>query len=152
MDGKAVACPNIAITSDNILTQADYVANVANNDNCWAFNELMPGGYTPQFTGEINDLSLVMGTKGEMKGGFLDEALYDISGSVGRNKSTYTLANTVNPSMGALNADQPNNAFEAGSYIQLEKAVNFDISKGVEMGLDDLVNVAAGLEWREESF
>ena len=152
MDGNAAACPNIPITSANVLTQADYIANVANNDNCWAFNELMPGGYTPQFTGEINDVSLVMGTKGEIKGGFLDEAMYDISGSVGRNKSTYTLVNTVNPSMGALNADQPNNAFEAGSYIQLEKAVNFDLVKGVDMGLDDLVNVATGLEWREESF
>ena len=152
MDGNAAACPNIAITEGDVRNQQDYIDGVANNDNCWAFNELMPGGYTPQFTGEINDVSLVMGTKGEIKGGFLDEAYYDISGSVGRNKSTYTLVNTVNPSMGALNADQPNNAFEAGSYIQLEKAFNFDLVKGVDMGLDDLVNIATGLEWREESF
>lgn len=150
MDGNAAACPNIAITSDNVLTQPDYIANVANNENCWAFNELFPGGYTPQFTGEINDTSLTMGTRGEIKGGFLDEAFFDISGSVGRNKSSYTLVNTVNPSMGA---NQPlDNAFDAGSYIQLEKAFNADISKGVEMGLDEPVNVAAGVEWREESF
>jgi iron complex outermembrane receptor protein len=152
MDGNAAACPNIPITAGDVRTQQNYIDGVANNDNCWAFNELMPGGYTPQFTGEINDVSLVMGTKGEIKGGFLDEAFYDFSGSVGRNKSTYTLVNTVNPSMGALNADQPNNAFEAGSYIQLEKAFNFDLVKGVDVGLDDPMNVATGLEWREESF
>lgn len=152
MDGNAEACPNIPITSDNVLTQDDYINNVANNDNCWAFNELFPGGYTPQFTGEINDTSLTMGTRGDINGGWLDEAYFDISGSVGRNKSTYTLANTVNPSMGALNIDQPNNTFNAGSYIQLEKAFNADISKAYDVGLDEMMNVAAGLEWREESF
>lgn len=158
MDGNAAACPNIPILKGpngetlDVRNQQDYIDGVANNDNCWAFNELMPGGYTPQFTGEINDVSIVMGTKGEIKGGFLDEAYYDISGSVGRNKSTYTLVNTVNPSMGALNADQPNNAFEAGSYVQLEKAFNFDLVKGVDIGLEDPMNVATGLEWREESF
>jgi iron complex outermembrane receptor protein len=152
MDGNAAACPNIAITEGDVRNQQDYIDGVANNDNCWAFNELMPGGYTPQFTGVINDVSLVMGTKGEIKGGFLDEAFYDLSGSVGRNKSTYTLVNTVNPSMGALNIDQPGNAFEAGSYIQLEKSFNFDLVKSVDVGLNDPMNVATGLEWREESF
>ena len=150
MDGNSDACPNIPITSGNVLTQQDYIDNVANNDNCWAFNELFPGGYTPLFTGEINDTSLTMGTKGEFKNGFLDGAYYDFSGSVGRNKSTYTLVNTVNPSLGA---NQPtDNSFEAGSYIQLEKAFNLDISKAYDVGLDDMVNVAFGAEWRQESF
>ncbi|NQZ87010.1 MAG: TonB-dependent receptor [Colwellia sp.] len=151
MDGNADACPNIAITSPNVLTQPNYISGVANNDNCFAFNEMFPGGYTPRFTGEINDVSLVMGTKGEIKSGFLKDAYYDLSGSVGRNKSTYTLANTVNPSLGA---DQPlDHSFEAGSYTQLEKSFNLDLSKSVDVdGLDEPINVAAGLEWREESF
>ena len=151
MDGDADACPNLAITSPNVLTQPNYLSGVANNDNCFAFNELFPGGYTPRFTGEINDVSLVMGTKGEIKSGFLKDAFYDVSGTVGRNKSTYTLANTVNPSLGA---NQPlDNSFDAGSYTQLEKAFNADLSKSVEVdGLDEPINVAAGLEWREESF
>lgn len=151
MDGNADACPNLAITSPNVLNQPNYLSGVADNDNCFAFNELFPGGYTPRFTGEINDVSLVMGTKGEIKSGFLKDAFYDVSGSVGRNKSTYTLANTVNPSLGA---NQPlDNSFEAGSYTQLEKSFNADLSKSVEVeGLDEPINVAAGLEWREESF
>ena len=136
---------------DNILLTPEY-AQVAASENCWAFNEMMPGGYTPQFTGVINDVSLTMGTRGEISGGFLDDAYYDISGSVGRNKSTYTLVNTVNPSMGALNTSQPNNAFEAGSYIQLEKSFNFDLVKGIDIGLDDMMNFATGFEWRQESF
>lgn len=150
MDGNAEACPNIPITSANVLTQEDYINNVANNDNCWAFNELMPGGYTPRFSGEINDASFTVGTKGEFKEGFMDEWRYDLSGSIGRNESKYTLANTVNPSLGS---NQPaGNSFDVGSYIQLEKALNIDLVKSVEVGLDEPMNVAAGLEWREESF
>ncbi|MCP4984484.1 MAG: TonB-dependent receptor [Colwellia sp.] len=157
MEGDADACPNIPIQKGpngevlDVRNQDDYQTLVASG-KCWAFNELFPGGYTPQFTGDINDTSLTMGTRGDISEGFLEAAYYDISASVGRNKSTYTLANTVNPSMGALNVDQPNNSFEAGTYIQLEKSFNADISKGVEVGLDDLMNVAAGLEWRQESF
>lgn len=152
MDGNAAACPNIAITAGDVRTQQDYIDGVANNDNCWAFNELFPGGYTPQFTGEINDTSLTMGTRGEIKGGFLNEAYFDISASVGRNKSTYTLVDTVNPSLGALNAEQPNNAFEAGAYIQLEKSFNADLTQTFDAGFDEPVNVATGVEWRQESF
>ncbi len=152
MDGNAADCPNIAITAADVRNQQNYIDGVANNDNCWAFNELLPGGYTPQFTGVINDTSLTMGTRGEIKGGFLKEFYYDISGSVGRNKSSYTLANTVNPSLGALNANQPNNAFDVGAYTQLEKSLNVDLTKGIDMGLEDLVNFATGFEWRQESF
>ena len=135
----------------NILDTPEY-AQVAGSENCWAFNELKPGGYTPQFTGVINDVSMVMGTRGDIKSGFLKDAYFDISGSVGRNKSTYTLVNTVNPSMGSLNANQANSAFEAGSYIQLEKSFNADLTKGFDIGLADDLNVATGLEWRQESF
>ncbi|WP_076417045.1 TonB-dependent receptor [Colwellia sp. UCD-KL20] len=152
MDGNASACPNIEITADDVRNQQNYIDGVANNDNCWAFNELLPGGYTPQFKGVINDTSLTMGTRGEIKGGFLKDVYYDLSGSVGRNKSSYTLSNTVNPSLGSLNADQPNNAFDVGSYTQLEKSFNLDLTKGIDMGLVDPVNFATGLEWRQESF
>jgi iron complex outermembrane receptor protein len=160
MDGlnNGVACPSLPKFSNdnNILNDPTYQLiadpNTAVGQNCWAFNELFPGGYTPQFTGVINDTSLTMGTRGDIKSGFLKDAFFDISGSVGRNKSTYTLVNTVNPSMGALNASQPNNAFETGSYIQLEKSFNADLTKGFDIGLADDLNVATGLEWRQESF
>jgi iron complex outermembrane receptor protein len=148
MTGDAAACPNIPITDPLVTNQADYQASI--EAGCWSFNELFPGGYTPQFTGVINDTSLTMGTKGVIKGGFLDQALFDISGSVGRNKSTYTLVDTVNPSLGA---NQPSdNAFEVGSYIQLEKSFNADLTKTYDFGLYEEVNFSTGFEWRQESF
>jgi iron complex outermembrane recepter protein len=152
--GQGVECPTVNITTGNVLGQADYglVAdpNTAVGQNCFAFNEMFPGGYTPQFGGNIVDTALAVGTKGEIKGGFLDEALYDLSGTVGRSASSFYLKNTVNPSLGP--AQPADNSFKTGSYIQLEKTFNADISKGVEIGLDEPMNVAGGLEWREESF
>jgi len=150
--GQGIECPVLPV-SDNVLADPIYqeiASDSAVGQNCWVFNELFPGGYTPQFTGAINDTSLTMGTRGEIKGGAWDEWFYDLSGSVGRNESRYTLANTVNPSLGP---NQPiDNTFDTGAYIQLEKSFNADMSKGVDMGLDEPVNVAMGLEWREESF
>ena len=157
--GQGIECPTIPIIvnpdgTSNVLDQADYQAIADNStavgQNCFAFNEMFPGGYTPLFGGNIVDTALTMGTKGEIKGGFLDEALYDLSGSVGRNASTFYLSNTVNPSLGP---NQPaDHKFKTGSYIQLEKTFNASLVKGVDVGLEEPMNVAVGLEWREESF
>lgn len=152
--GQGIECPTVNITTGNVLGQADY-GLIADNStavgqNCFAFNEMFPGGYTPQFGGNIVDTALTAGTKGEIKGGMLDEALYDISASVGRNASTFFLSNTVNPSLGA---DQPaDHKFQTGSYIELEKTFNADLVKSVDVGLEEPMSVAGGLEWREESF
>ena len=78
MDGNSDACPNIPITSGNVLTQQDYIDNVANNDNCGLSTNYSLGAIL-HFSGEINDTSLTMGTKGEFKDGFLDGAYYDFS-------------------------------------------------------------------------
>jgi iron complex outermembrane receptor protein len=146
--GDGIDCPVIPITSANVTTQQNYIDGVQNNANCFAFNELIPEGFTPNFGGNITDTSFTIGTKGEFKGGFADGVLYDLSGSVGRNESQYVIYNTLNASLG------PNTPrdFKPGKYIQLEKNFNFDLVKLVDMGLNDLVNVAGGLEWHEESY
>jgi iron complex outermembrane receptor protein len=50
-----------------------------------------------------------------------------------------------------MGAESPHD-FDLGKYIQLEKTFNLDLSKGVDVGLEDEMNVAGGVEWREESF
>lgn len=141
-------CPTNIVPGANVLTNPDYINGVQNNPDCFSFNEMYPGGYTPEFGGNITDTSLVVGTKGEIKDGFLKDAYYDISGSVGRNESKFFLANTVNPSMGP---DSPN-YFNTGKYIQLEKAFNVDLTQQFDVGAFDPMNVATGLEWREDTF
>ncbi|MBA6335704.1 TonB-dependent receptor [Colwellia sp. BRX8-7] len=153
LDGvdSGITCPTIAIGA-NVLDQADY-QSIADNStalgkNCFAVNETYPGGYTPNFGGNVVDTSLTMGVEGEINGGMLDEVFFDISGSVGRNKSSFSIVNTINSSMGP---ESPRD-FDLGDYTQLEKTFNLDLSKGVEVGLDSPMNVAGGLEWREETF
>lgn len=140
-------CPTIAI-DDNVLDNPDYISGVANNPDCFAFNEIIPGGFTPNFGGNITDTSLTIGTKGMFTGGFLKDAFYDLSGTVGLNESRYFIYDTVNASLGA---DSPRD-FSPGKYEQLEKNFNFDLSKGFDFDLAYDVNIAGGLEWHEETF
>ncbi len=149
--GQGITCPTIAIGA-NVLDQADYQSIADNNtalgQNCFAVNEIYPGGYTPNFGGNVVDTAITMGVKGDISGGILDEVYFDVSGSVGRNASSFSIVNTINSSMGP---ESPQD-FDLGKYIQLEKTFNLDLSKGVDVGLDDLMNVAGGIEWREETF
>ncbi|MDB4243394.1 TonB-dependent receptor [Gammaproteobacteria bacterium] len=111
--------------------------------SCFLMNQIAPGGYTPRFTGNITDTSLTIGRRGDISSGMLNGYSYDVSGSVGRNEADFGLNNTVNPSMGP---DTPRN-FTTGSYIELEKTFNFDLTKQV-----DSMTIAYGAEWREETF
>lgn len=142
--GAERTCQPVVVTSDNVLTQDDYINNVANNDNCFAFNEMLPGGFTPNFGGNIVDTSMTVGTRGELA----NEIMYDISGSVGLNESSYVIYDTLNASLGQ---DTPRD-FNPGKHRQLEKTFNIDLSKEIVVdGIESLM-VAGGYEWHAESF
>lgn len=147
-----IACPTVNITTGNVLTQADYglIAdpNTAVGQNCFAFNELFPGGFTPTFGGNVTDTALAIGTKGEFKQGWLTDITYDFSGSVGRNESIYKMTNTINASLGPESPTE----FNPGKYIQLEKTFSADFVKFVPAGLYEDLTVAFGAQWTEETF
>ena len=124
---------------------SDYATRdlIMADPSCFLMNQIAPGGYTPRFTGNITDTSLTIGRRGDISNGMLSGYTYDLSGSVGRNEADFGLNNTVNPSMGP---DTPRN-FDTGSYIELEKTFNFDLTKQM-----DSMTIAYGAEWREETF
>lgn len=146
LDGVGVGgeCAPVNITSANVLTQDDYIANVANDDNCFSFNEMVPGGFTPNFGGNIVDTSITAGTRGQID----DTLSYDVSASVGRNESNYVIYNTVNASLGP---DSPRD-FAPGGHIQLEKFFNVDLVKELEVGFEAPLIIAGGYEYHQESF
>jgi iron complex outermembrane receptor protein len=159
LDGldNGVACPTVNLKDSegnrilDVSTISAYQQIASNSEigqNCFAFNEILPAGFTPFFGGNITDTSFTVGTNGEIESGAFEGAYYDLSGSVGRNESRYFITNTVNASLGAETPME----FSPGKYIQLEKNFNADISKGYDFGLAYDVNVAAGLEWHEETF
>ena len=116
--------------------------------NCFAFNEISPGGFTPRFGGDIEDRSITAGTSGLWGLGEWDDMQYDVSFAIGENTSNFYLRNTFNPSMGE---DSPTD-FYTGGYSQLEKTLNIDFVKPLPIHAGNVLNLAAGLEWREEIF
>ncbi|MCL1036305.1 TonB-dependent receptor [Shewanella submarina] len=145
LDGldQQLNCPIVELMPNGLPDQ--NALNSLAAANCFAFNNLLPGGFTPRFGGEVTDMAMVMGTRGE----FGADWGYDLSASLGYSNVDYSIYNTINPSLGA---DTPFE-FEPGSYTQIEQTYNFDITKGIDIsGWDEPVNFAAGLEYRVETF
>lgn len=131
---------------------ADAAALAALPANCWVMNLAAPGGYTPQFGGRVKDASLVAGIRGEFSPNFT----YDFSGSYGRNKVSFYLGNTWNPSLGP-GGIQANGeilrSFDLGSYVQSESNFNADFVYQLPVdGLASDLSIAFGYEWRNEIF
>ena len=131
-------CPTVTIT-DNV---ADSVAlqQVFDDPNCFSFRERFPGGFTPSFGGEAQDMSLVGGVRRFTAGGFL----WDVSASLGAHETALFIQDTVNASLGP---DTPT-AFNLGSNRQREVGLNADFSYTAT----DMINIAAGAEWRNEQY
>lgn len=138
-----IGCPLLRLDANGIPIASDLAAIKA-DDNCWAFTEMLPGGFTPRFGGKVYDASITGGVKGEL----FNDINFDLSGSFGRNQADFAIKNTINPSMGP---DTPTE-FNPGSYIQTEIGFNLDLFREFDWGLAEPVVVAGGVEWREDSF
>jgi iron complex outermembrane recepter protein len=131
-------CPTITITN-NVPNPAAR-ATVFNDPNCFTFQEMFPGGFTPQFGGDLEDYAAVAGLRGEIGERFS----WDASVGYGYNRVDFFISNTVNASLGP---DTPT-TFDPGSYIQDELNVNFDVA----YELSPAITLAAGAEYRDETF
>ena len=146
--GSGVECPTVRISDGNVLDDADY-GLIADNStavgaNCFAFNELFPGGFTPRFGGTITDMSLVFGTKGELA----NEVGYDVSINLGQNEVDFAISNTVNPSLGPVTPT----SFKPGRYTQSEQTFDLGLTKPVDIGMADPLFLAGGFQYRHESY
>ena len=115
--GQVSNCPALhspgGTPSDQAAVDADRAALAALPANCWVANNLYPGGYTPSFGGDNEDLSGVVGLRGVLRNGLN----YDLSVGLGRNETAFRIENTWNPSLGPATPT----AFQLGSYIQVEQ-------------------------------
>jgi iron complex outermembrane receptor protein len=141
-----IACPVVEIV--NNVPDPAALAQIAADPNCFAYNNLEPGGFTPQFGGEVIDASITGGTRGEWSNGLR----YDFSLSYGRNSVEYFISNTVNPQLAGQLNDQTR-TFNPGSYIQSERNANADFVKDIEVGsFASPLSFAFGAEYRVEQF
>lgn len=146
-----VAPPGTPTAADAAEVEADYMARQNLPDNCWLMNEIAPGGYTPRFGGELIDASIVGGLRGELDNGLL----YDFSLSYGRNKASFYLGDTWNPSNGpdGIVNGELQREFELGAYVQSENNINLDFVLPIAVdGLASDLTFAFGGEYRDERF
>ena len=134
----AGGCPIVPIV-DNVPDAAALSA-VEADPNCFTLHSRFPGGFTPQFGGELIDYSLVGGLRGFASSGLT----WDASVSTGTSEIDQFIFDTVNASLGY---DTPT-SFRPGIYRQDETNLNFDVS----YPLNDRVHLASGAEWRREKF
>jgi iron complex outermembrane receptor protein len=137
-------CPTIPLrtAAGALIPYATVAAQVAAlPGDCFTFLELFTGGFTPRFGGKMKDAAFT----GGIKGSWANDIYWDLSASYGRNEIDFFIYNTINASLGP---NQPaGNFFRPGGNEQTERNFNFDVSKSY-----DRVHLAAGMEFRNESF
>ncbi|MDB9969352.1 TonB-dependent receptor [Porticoccaceae bacterium] len=135
-------CSAYEVPSDDPTSSAlaGAIAGLKADDNCFNFNETIPGGFTPRFGGTVSDTTFMMGLRGELENGLT----WDVSAYRGENEGDFYINNTVNASLGA---DTPRN-FDPGLYRQTDVNFNADFT----YALSETINVAFGAEHRTEEF
>ena len=62
LDGSA-GCPVVPVVND--VPDPTALGEVFANPNCFSFQERFPGGFTPQFGGDLTDTSILAGVRQE---------------------------------------------------------------------------------------
>ena len=142
-DSTGAGCPVGALPTSSFAEAQAFIASAP--ANCFAFNSLFPGGFTPRFGGNVTDRSIAAGLRGEFANGMT----YDFSLVNGENNLEYQIFNTVNASLGAATPT----SFDLGSQIENDTVLNADFVKALEVsGLASDLNVAFGVQYHEETF
>ena len=131
-------CPTVPIAES--VPDPSALERLNQSQNCFAFAQRFPGGFTPQFGGKVTDGSVVGGLQGFTSAGLT----WDVSASYGAHQTDFFLRDTVNASLGL---ESPT-GFDPGLSRQAELGLNFDVSYAAT----DRLNIAAGTEWRHERF
>ena len=137
VDGSA-GCPTVPVV--DAVPHREALARVLTDPDCFSFQEIFPGGFTPRFGGELRDSSAVAGFRGETAAG----VVWDTSVGVGSNTVDFFIFNTVNASLGPATPTR----FDPGRYRQRDLGFNVDLSYAV----NERIHMAGGGEWREETF
>ena len=112
--------------------------------NCFSFQEVFPGGFTPRFGGTVTDNAITAGLRGELESGLT----YDFSIGFGENDVAYRITDTLNPSLGP---DSPTQ-FNLGAQTQSEIIANADFTYEMDIGLASPLNIAFGAQYQDEEF
>ena len=102
--------------------------------------EIFPGGFTPNLFGDVKDMSVVAGLRGEWRNGIS----YDFSARTGESEIDYTLDRSINPSLGAASPTR----FSLGDLTNEETQIQADFTTELSSG----AIFAFGASWMDESY
>ncbi len=105
---------------------------------------IFPDGYIPVLEADNVDLSLAAGLRGE----WASDWSWDLSAVYGYNDFDHDVANSLNVSFGAASPTR----FNVGEYEYAQTTVRFDVARPFDAGLANPLNVALGLEYRNEAY
>lgn len=100
---------------------------------------IYPGGFTPEFSGDLQDFSALVGIRDQV-----GRLKWDLSARYGNNIVDYKITGTINASMGV---NSPT-SFKPGSLTQRE--LQFDAELSYE--LTDNILAFAGASYRKETY
>jgi len=103
-----------------------------------------PGGFTPRFEGEVEDLGLAGGVRGGSEDGFS----WDVSARYGSNSIDYRLFNTINPSMGSASPTD----FQPGELENEELQFQVDLVSMFDVGAASDLVFAYGVSYMDETY
>ncbi len=153
LDGSA-GCPEVRVEGGVVADQEAW-NHVLNDPNCFTFQKLFPGGFTPQFGAYVLDASAVTGLKGTS-----GDLSWDASAAWGKSNMDFYMYNTVNASLGpnqpcsdegtspAVPDQSCTPYFKPGIYDQQEMNLNVDVS----YAMSETMSLSGGAEWRNEIF
>ncbi|HEU0045224.1 TonB-dependent receptor plug domain-containing protein [Sphingomonas sp.] len=116
---------------------------VRNGGATFNFNSIYPGGFTPRFIGEVEQIYGTGGLKGDL-GNFT----YDLSATLARNSLSLSMTDSLSASFGP----QSQTSFFFGDLIQTERNLNADFTYALEAGFASPITLSAGAEHRREQY
>ena len=154
--GTGGSCPaGIPLTGTNgLIPDPTILAQVVADDNCFSFIEAIPGGFVPRFGGDLEDIGMSAGLRGDLD--FGNGLNYDLSITHGSSEVQFFINNTVNASLGPIAGSGNREVirdFIPGGQKQKETVLNADFGYGLPMeGWASDLNVGFGAEYRKETF
>ena len=105
--------------------------------------QIYPDGFLPIIAPEVTDYSGAGGIKWNWGDWDMDSSLV-----YGKNKMDFTIENTLNRSLGTASKTE----FDAGGFSYDQAVFNFSGVHGFELGLSSPLNLALGVEARQERY
>jgi len=105
-----------------------------------------PGGFTPQQVLKETDYAATGGIKGN-----IGDTTFDIASTYGKDLNNIYVDHSINAALYYDKGFSPS-LFYAGAFVDTQWSNTLDLTHKFDLGLENPLNVAAGIEYRRESY